>query len=260
MSTHTQKSPSCAAKPRRRWASGFTIVSTAVSVAVAGIMLAGGWMSYASMLRQWKIGNAEREMDQYAAAAMQELTNDLSWSWGGIQIEGGPRNTRWKFMFDDQFEENGQMGNSRFGRMRDYNKFVTFSYNPNSGILIGGRVPPWAGDNRHSQYRFIGTAPHRGEVRSFDRRDRMTVEGLTMEFNRFPWYRTNTIEDQIRRQGVVEISMTMQYTYRGTFPNSDMGLYGNYYVRERQYSTQVSLKNWDTDGNAFKDSLLAHTG
>jgi hypothetical protein len=191
---------------------------------------------------------------------MQELTNDLSWSWAGVQLQGGTRTPRWKFLYDDKVEENGVMGITRMGRLRDPENFVVVNYQPSVGIMVGGVVPPWAGDRWHLQYQFLGTTPHRNETRTFDRRDRMTVESLQMDFNTFDWYRMSSIEEQTRRQGVVKVSMVMQYTYQGSYPNSDVGLYGNYYVREREYSTQISLKNWDTDGNAFKDSLVAHAG
>ncbi len=260
MSVKRSNEPSPAGKPRRFRPSGFTLVSTAVSMMVAGIMLAGGWMSYVSMLRQWKIGNAEREMDQYAAAAMQEFTNDLSWSWAGVPISGG-QYTRWKFMFDDQFNENGQFSSKPWlGRMRDAQNFVVFNYSPSLGILIGGQVPPWAGDRWHTQYQWSGSAPRRGQTKAFDRRDRMTVEGFTMDWNLFNRYHPNTIGESNGRKGVVRVYLTMQYSYHGTFPRSDVGLYGDLYVRERHYETQISLKNWDSDANSYKDSLLTHAG
>lgn len=255
MSVNTHDMPSQERKPRRFRALGFSLVSLSVSLAVSGIMLAGGWMSYCSLLRQWKIGNAERQMDQYAAAAMQELTNDLTWSWAGVELSGAPY-SRWKFMYDDLFQENGTMAQSRFGRLRDAEKFVTFSSHPTMGILIRGQVPAWAGDRWHPQYLFRGNSPHRNATNAFDRRDQMSVERFELDWDDMGQW-TGSLQDLARRQALVKVHLIMHYAYRG---NSDLGLYGSYYVREREYNTKILVKNWDVEGNAFRDSLVRHAG
>jgi hypothetical protein len=254
MNDHIQQPPLQGERAPRRRLHGFTLVSLAVSVAASGILLASGWISYASMLRQWKIGSAERVMDQYAASVMQELTNDVSWAWAA-EPQGS---SRWRFQFDDLIDENpASSASSPMMALRDANKFVTISYNPTQGILVRGQTPKWAGDIYHPQYKFVGSSPHMNETRAMDRRDRMTVEALAFDWNLEDQgvFRTTSLEDVQRRKGLVKVTLTMHYTYRG---NGGLGLYADYYTRERIYTTQIFMKNWDTEGNAYRDSLVKH--
>jgi hypothetical protein len=241
---------------------GFTLVSTVVSTLISSIMIAGVWSAYTDLKIQWRVSNAERAMDQYAASAMQDLTNTLSWAWGAKMIQGGPDNPRWKFYLDDIIEEHGLMSVSRWDQTYHIgpDRMLELTYSKTSGILFNGIRPKWTGERSTHEYLWTGRggAPL-GVLRSMDRRDRMTVESLLIDFNRFDYlpYTTGIVNEKLKRSQVVKIELTMHYTYTtpalfGLFAR----MYGNDYVRERKYTTQVSMRNWDVENNAFRDEVL----
>jgi hypothetical protein len=245
----------------KRFQRGFTIVSLTVTTLTTGIMIAGAWMTVASCQRQWHIANAERMMDQYGHSVMKELTNDLSWAWGAQQISGG-LHPRWRIYMDDVINENGGMDRWTYRRdgMVNGKKYIVLSHSATAGILINDVPPKWAGDLYRKYYLWSGTQPGPGvsTTKSFDQRDRMTVEGLQIEFNPHASYPIDPsdVNARIIRNNTVKIRMVMHYTYAGA-SQGDWGLYGNQYVRERVFETQVSLRNWDVERNLYRDDLLA---
>lgn len=248
----------CRKLSSRRSQSGFTLVGTAISAIIGTGILAGAWVAYTDMMIQWRVSHAERIMDQYAAAAMQELTNDLCWSWGAKQIQGGWVNPRWKFYFDDRIEEYGSMDLWKYNRGAD--KMIEITYRPTSGILINNVPPSWARDRFTDYYVWAGRsyAP-RGYTNTMDRRDRMTVESILFDWEEFGSFPSNE-ESALKRQGVMVIKMTMHYTYRPTnWAEKATHLYGRNYVRERKYETKIFMRNWDVDTNRYRDIVLGLT-
>jgi type II secretory pathway pseudopilin PulG len=243
---------------------GFTLVSTMVSMLIAGVVLTGAWIGYTDLQVQWRVSNADRVMDQYAAAAMQELTNTLCWAWGAKQIQGGSRDPRWKFYLDDIVAEQ-PMSASRWDR--DFHigpdRLLELSFRPTAGILFNNTAPPWAADRFRRQYLWAGRSGARpGLVYAMDRRDRMTVEGLQVHFNQFDSYLTTggLPNELAKRSMVVRVRLTMHYTYHAPYW-FQMGspLYGTSYVRERIYDTQIAMRNWDVENNEFRDKVLGVT-
>ena len=253
------KRPSIHSPAAKRSAqSGFTFASTTISLIIAGVVLTGAWLAYSDLQVQWRVANADRMMDQYAAASMQELTNTFCWSWGAKQIQGGNRDPRWKFYMDDIVAEHGPMALWKYHLGPD--NLLELTYRPTSGILLNSTTPTWAADRLGSSYMWIGRggAP-RGVVRSFDRRDRMTVESLRIDFNYFP-YLSNAAgrpNENLRRSQVVTVTLVMHYTYNAPYW-FQMGtrMYGPSYVRERTYSTQIAMRNWDVETNDFRDKMM----
>jgi hypothetical protein len=246
------------ALPKQR---GFTLASVTISTLIAGVVLTGAWLGFSDLQVQWRVSNADRVMDQYAASTMQELTNTLSWAWGAKQIQGGSRDPHWKFYLDDIIEENGQMERSRWDQYYHIasDRLLELTYRPTGGIYFNNTPPKWAVD-RTSWYVWVGRAGvPRGATRAYDRRDRMTVEGLTIDFNRFP-YLPNTTglpEENLRRSEVVTVTMVMHYSYNAPYWfQVGTRMYGSRYVRERIYSTQIAMRNWDVESNYFRDQVL----
>ena len=133
--------------------------------------------------------------------------------------------------------------------------YVNLTYDRYRGILRNNVPPTWAEDHFRSQYVFIGTSPRDAESHVMDRRDRMTIEGLTMDISRSPYVNTADPVAFTKARGVVNVSMTLQYQYQG---NSLFGLYPTDYVRERTYTTQVYMRNWDiNDNNSFRERYLS---
>jgi hypothetical protein len=254
MRGHSQKLSSAV----RRLMRGYTIVSLTVTTLTAGIMIAGGWMSYASFQRQWKIANAERMMDQYAHSAMKELTNDLSWAWGAYQVSGGYVNPRWRIYMEDIISEYGSMDLWKYRRegFVEGKRYIMVSYRPNLGILINDVPPKWAGDLYHKSFLWTGTEAGRGQIKAFDQRDHMSVEAFQLDFNRHLEYPValGNPTDILKRQSTVKIRMVMHYSYNAG--DGYTGLYGGSYVRERVYETQVSMRNWDVERNPYRDDLV----
>ena len=157
-------------KKRQR---GFTLVTSTISILVAGVVLGGTWLSYSMMQSQWRVASAERMMDQYAATTMQELTNRLSWAWGAKMIQGGPRNPKWAFYMDDVIEENGLFA-STFPYTLGPDNALELTYRPTQGILFNAFPPKWAAERNSTHYVWSGrSGAPLGVVRSFDRRDRI---------------------------------------------------------------------------------------
>lgn len=256
------KRPSIHSPAAKRSAqSGFTFVSTTISMIIAGVVLTGAWLAYSDLQVQWRIANADRVMDQYAAASMQDLTNTFCWAWGAKLVQGGSRDPHWKFYIDDIVAERA-MSLSRWDQ--DYHigpdRLLELTFRPTSGILFNSFTPEWAADRLGTSYMWIGRGgTPRGVVRSFDRRDRMTVESLQISFNTFP-YLSNPAghpNENLRRSQVVKVELVMHYTYNAPYW-FQMGsrLYGSSYVRERKYVTQIAMRNWDVEINDFRDKVL----
>jgi len=248
-------------RPSRR-ASGYTLVSMVVTVVVAAIVLTGAWMTYIGYQAQWKVSNADRMMDQYAAASMQEMTNLLSWSWGAKEISGG-RFLRWKFLIDDQVQSAQTMSVWESTHYhRDVEHFVELTYNPSQGILFNGQPPRWVRDNGvNTGYQWGGKPPVSGSGhgpgfgRIMDARDRITLESMTVDINDFRDAGfVPSQEDQARLQMVLKVEIVMHYT---SFNPTYFGLYSRGYVRERRYSTEIAMRNWDVEHNDFRDAQVA---
>ncbi|RPH96377.1 hypothetical protein EHM69_01545 [candidate division KSB1 bacterium] len=247
--------------PGRRTQRGFSLVSMAVAAIIGGVAIIGGWAAVRGLQVHWHVSHGERLMDQYAAAALQELTNTLSWSWGGRQIVGGLTSTRWQFYMDDIIEENGLM-QAAFPYPRDLGKMMTLTYQPNRGLLFSGTVPKWAANQSGDFY--FWTSSRRAKMDrvqiqiggsdldyyNLDRRDRITVEGLRIEFADFRQFGT-----QERRWGqAVTVEITLHYSFLA--PEGISTLFSGNIVRERIYRTQISMRNWDVEENEFRDQIL----
>ena len=213
---------------------GFTLVSTVVAFTLSGVVFAGAFLAYNNLKTQMHVLTCDRQMDQYAQACFQDLTNVLSWSWGGVQLQGGHDHPRWRFKVEDFTKE--------YGTQYPYqpiNGFVEVTYQRNRGLLINGRIPPWQEERGLEQYDFVGAHPRRLETRTMDRRDRMMIESMTME-RAFSQY------DSLGSRAAVIITMVLQYSYEA---DSRFGMYTREYVRERKYQTQIFMRNWDSDVN-----------
>lgn len=246
---------------------GFTLISTMVSFALASVALFGGWVAYRDIQMQWRVANAERQMDQYAHSAMAELVNVLSWSYGAEQLGTG-RNMRWRIALMEQVLENaGRQGpgllsyryqTDQYYLLRGVNGGrVELTFDRDRGILIDRQPPEWAVADRgnRSQYIWRGATNRspRTQLPAFDRRDRMTMSGLELSYalhndpNILP-------SEPWKLNSVIEIKITMQYTYDAT---SGVSLFTDEYVRERTYSTKVFCRNWDVPENLFIDDIQA---
>jgi hypothetical protein len=243
---------------------GFTLVSTVIAMLIAGVVLTGAWLGYSDLQVQWRVANADRVMDQYAAAAMQELTNTLSWSWGAKQIQGGARNPRWKFYIDDLVAER-PMSTSTWDRLYHIgpDRMLELTFRPTSGILFNATAPGWAADRFNRFYTWTGrSGVPQGVLSTVDRRDRMTVEGLQVDFNRFTYVTgSGAPSENLKRSMVMSVELTMHYTYNApTGFRVGTRLYGSRYVRERKYTTQIAMRNWDVETNVFRDEVLGLAG
>ena len=228
---------------------GYTLISLVISMFISAVVLTGAWLAYENMQSEMHVLNADRQMDQYAQSAFQELTNVCSWSWAGVQVQGGSQHTRWKFLMQDIPQEFG----THMHYQTDQDGFVVLRYTPTQGILINDRPPTWAEDRYHDFYVFTGRSPRAGEIRAFDRRDRMTIEGLTMDYAQTQFIPTTDPIGQISAKGTVMVNMTLQYRYRA---NAMFGLYSKDYVHERTYATQIYMRNWDSDVNDFRKTWI----
>jgi hypothetical protein len=223
---------------------GYTLVSTTIAFMISGFVLTGAWLAFRDMQAQMRVNFAERIMDQYAQSAMQELTNKLSWAWDAKMIQGGSRNTRWNFMIRDQINEHQTW-------VPDWqlepNHYTQVRYQPTGGLLIGNQPPRWMTDHWRNEYVWFGRSSRAGEVRAFDRRDRMTMESLLFEVDNSRW-----AADQVERNKApvnINVELTLQYRYHA---NSMFGLYSREYVRERTYRTSAYLRNWWSDINELR--------
>ena len=136
--------------------SDFTLISTMVSFALASVAMFGGWVAFRDFQMQWRIANAERQMDQYAHNAMAELVNVVSWSYGAEQIASG-RNMRWRISLDGKSARtcrkrrglgllSYRYPTDMYYLLREVNGGrIVISYDRDSGILFDRR-PPVVGD------------------------------------------------------------------------------------------------------------------
>lgn len=252
-----------------RRASGFTLVSQVVSVFIGSMVLLGGWAAYRDLSMQWKVANAERQMDQYAQNALGEIVNTLQWSMGAYPIASG-RNPRWKIAIGEYIGENGGLNSNvaqdgHFPYQNDayftltqtayqhvmFGGFITLQHNMNRGIMINGREPYWAG-TQAEQFVWRGQQTRDGqrELSAFDRRDRMTVSAFAIDFPLatdpdapFEGLGATTLQS-----AAIRVKLTMQYRYRAT---DWIGIFGDDYIRERTYETSVCPLN---HGKSIEDN------
>jgi hypothetical protein len=237
-------------RPGGRAQRGFTLTSLAISLTISGFLIAGAWAAYQGFQVQWKVGAVDQVMDQYGHSAMIDLTNRLCWAWGGEQVQGG-RYNRWKFYIDDKIDEH-----RNFHRyFTTYNNFVTIYADPAQGIMYDGIRPGWNPIHGRQYHWWSGNQPSMGTTLSYDQRDRMSCEGFQMDFNEleaaFP---SSNATERLQRHGVLTVDLLMQYRYSS--PNSNFlatRTYADTYVRERRFRTQISMRNWDVNGNEYKD-------
>lgn len=229
---------------------GYTLATFVPAVLVASAVITGIWTAFADFRVQIRLCHAEREMDQYAAAALQELTNVMSWCWGAQEIRGGSRNPLWRIAVDDKVEENGQfVYHYKYADYVNREGMLSLSYNSTRGILIGGIEPAWARSGGTNEYVFIGSRPGNHELPTMDRRDRITIEGMTMD-----WGIDESVSNvQTAKMATVNVELVMQYRYRD---NGVFGLYDQEYIRERIYSTRILMRNWLADNNEFRIDLI----
>lgn len=220
---------------------GYTLVSTVVSFTIGSIILAGAWTAYRDIQVQMHVQNADRQMDQYAQAAIQEITNFASWSWLGKQVQGGSRYTKWNFQTYDEVREYGAWVP---WYIRDQDNYTQVSYKPTSGLLFGNRIPSWEQDRNGAYYVWTGRAPRVGEIRVMDRRDRMTMESLLMDYTQSNYPASR--DEYVNHMGTFDVAITLHYRYRA---NSMFGMYSREYARERTYQTTIYQRNWDSDIN-----------
>lgn len=252
-----------------RRASGFTLVSQVVSVFVGSMVLLGGWAAYRDLSMQWKVANAERQMDQYANNAMGEIINTLQWSMGAYPIASG-RNPRWRIAIGEFIGENGGLNSNvvsqgHFPYQNDgyftltqaayqhrmFGGFITLQHTASRGILINGQEPYWAGGDA-DQFIWRGQNPRdeQREFSAFDRRDRMTVSSLSIDFPLAtdPAAPNEGAGATALKSAAIRVKLVMQYRYRA----SDwIGIYGDDYIRERSYETSISPLN---HGHSIEDN------
>lgn len=258
-------------------AAGFTLASQTISVFVAATVLLGGWSAYRDFSMQWRVANAERQMDQYAQTAMTEIVNVLQWSLGGYRITSG-RNPRWRIAIGEQVNENGGLNSinragGHFPFITDnyftsgqfvndhktYGGFITLSHGADRGILINETQPYWAGSSAGQWVWSARQARNaRTELAAFDQRDRMTVSEFSIDYPLLNDPRATYESDgglQFTRS-TIKIKIVMQYRYRAT---DAIGLFGDDYIRERVYETSISPLNYGsaiTDNRFYKEFIL----
>ncbi|MCB9366886.1 MAG: hypothetical protein H6506_05100 [Calditrichaeota bacterium] len=245
-------------------AAGFTLFEQTIVIMIGSTALLGGWAAYRDFSMQWRVSMAERQMDQYAQAAMSEMINVLQWSMGSQQLAGG-RNPLWRIAIGEYVNENGgfnagqDLGSGHFPYIHDgyfssttslYDPpmtggFITLSHRSNQGILLNGRQPEWA-NSRSGMYVWRGdnrSGPN--ELAAMDRRDEMSVKSFSIDFPLYQDPATNVFTDEISRkkfgESVMKITLVMQYRYRA---EDVIGLYGDDYIRERVYETSVASLNF----------------
>jgi len=225
--------------------------------------LLGGWAAYRDLTTQWRLANAERQMDQYAHSAMTELINILSMSMGAQPLSSG-RNPLWRITIGEFIGENGGLESQNikqghFGYLTDhyftmnqnqagqehrmYGGFITLSHSANTGIKINNDEPYWAEDAEQFIWRGGRVRDPNRELAAFDRRDRMTVKSFTLDFplSNDPAAVTDGVAGSSLKFSAIKITLVMQYRYRTT---DWTGIYGEDYIRERVYETSVTPLNY----------------
>jgi len=242
-------------------AAGFTLVSQLLSVFVGATVLLGGWAAYRDFQMQWRVSNAERQMDQYAQSAMQELVNILQWSCGAHTPNVANQADRITIAIGDFVGENGGLfsgNNMRTGHFpyatdnyftaSKYIKghamnggFIRVTYHQDRGILINGNEPAWA-DNDNYVWRGRPLRNTRDMLAAFDRRDRTRVTEFAVDFPLYndPYATLEGDGGKTMRSSVIKIKLVMQYRYH---MDDTFSVYGEDYVRERVYETSVCFLN-----------------
>lgn len=236
----------------RRAQRGFTLTSLAISLTISGFLIAGAWSAYSGMKAQWKVGMVDQIMDQYGHSAMMDLTNRLCWCWGGEQIQGG-YHPIWKFYVDDKVDEH-----RNFHRyFTTYDDFIRITSDPNKGVLFNGLRPAWNPEHNAQYHWYTGSQPSINTTKVYDQRDRMSLERMVLQHNAFPAFPRGDAIQQLQRKGVLHVEIVMQYRYSA--PGSNLmatQTFANSYIRERIFKTDISMRNWDVNGNPYKDKLM----
>lgn len=257
-------------------AGGFTLVSQVVTVFVGSMVLLGGWAAYRDLSMQWRVANAERQMDQYAQNALGELVNTFQWSMGAYPLASG-RNPRWRIAIGEFVGENGGLNSNvvqdgHFPYSDDayftltqtaydhtmYGGFITLQHNLNRGILINGQVPYWAGsDANQFIWRGVNPRDEQREYAAFDRRDRMTVTSFSIDYPLAtdPVAASEGLNGRELKSSTIKVKMVLQYRYRAT---DWVGIFGDDYIRERSYETSISPYNHSSSiqDNPFYDNFV----
>lgn len=250
-----------------RRAAGFTLYEQMIVVFVGAAALLGGWSAFRDFQMQFRVANAERQMDQYAQTAMVEIVNMLQWSLGAYPVNSG-RNSRWSIAIGESVgENNGLNSTQRSGghfpfttdnyftanqfvfNHQTYGGFITLSHHADRGILINDVQPAWAG-TRDAQYVWRGRNSHgRDALMAFDQRDRMRMTEFSIDFPMINDPRANLESAPAEfKSSCIKVRIVMQYRYRA---NDSIGLFGDDYIRERIYETTVSPTN---HGKAMNDN------
>jgi hypothetical protein len=249
--------------------SGFTLVSQAVIVFIGSTALLGGWAAYRDFNMQWRVSNAERQMDQYAHSTMTGLINIFQSSWGAQELASG-RSPIWRFAIMEAVKENLGLNSTSeadghypyqtdnfftanqytFGHSMD-GGFVRVSAHPDRGVLINGTYPKWANPRTSwSTYFWRGNARIRpDELSCYDSRDRMQMTSLELDYE-FYNDPNVTLAGESGKQlkfGVITIRMVLQYRYRA---DDIIGLYGDDYIRERVFETKIFPLNHGSQVNS----------
>lgn len=250
-------------------AAGFTLYEQMIVVFVGSAALLGGWAAFRDFSMQWRVANAERQMDQYAQTAMTEIVNVLQWSLGAYQLSGG-RNPTWRIAIGEQVgENNGLNSTNREGGHFPYQTdnyftmtqflynhktsggFITLGHQADRGILFNGGQPDWA-NNRVDQWVWRGRQARDPQrmLAAFDQRDRMRVIEFSVDYPLVTDPRANYESNYGRefKSSAIKVKIVMQYRYRAS---EGIGLYGDDYIRERVYETTVSPLN---HGSAISDN------
>ncbi len=224
--------------------------------------MTGAWVAYRNLNQQMRIANIDRQMDQYAQSALQDLSNLMGWGWGAVQMQGG-QNQRWDFVMDDPGRVDDGLRDWVYWNRLDNAGRLAVTKQPYRGILYARREPNWAED----QYLFLSSGrPGVDEQATIDSRDRISVEGLEMEWQDYysgnqSWFRHEPVTGQTNfrqeRRGVVQVTLTLHYRYKSQLlGNNVTGLFADEYVRERTYNTAIYLQNWEMEANTFRTSVL----
>lgn len=240
-------------------ATGSTLYEQMIVVFIGAAAMLGGWAAYRDFKAQFRVANAERQMDQYAQEAMVEIVNILQWSMGAYPVNSG-RNPIWKIAIGESVGENGGLnstlrsaGHFPYSTDNEFTNtkfafshfvdggFITLRHNIDQGILINNAQPEWAG-TRDDQYIWRGRNNHgKYTLLSFDQRDRMRMTEFSIDYPMLLDPLANFTSDPKQfKSSCIKVKIVMQYRYRAS---DFVSLFGDEYVRERVYETTVSPAN-----------------